>query len=145
MNLLLALALVLYALPLAATTIAAFVAAGGSEHSFVYAAAAACQFYQKNLELVLGNILTPLVTALAVTPRDLQATIPSRTKVIIGVFVLLLAITGIAYAQLSSHDAAVREYGTKAAQAFYDLADRYAHQLATFLALAFGIAARTKQ
>ncbi len=146
MTLLLILALALYSVPLLATAIAVFVAAGGPGHGFVDGIAALCQFYQKNLAFaVLGNILTPLVTALAIKPRDLQTGVPALTKGTIAVFVLLLAIAGAAYAELASQDTAIREYGKDVAQPFYDAIDAWARQLATFLALAFGITLKPEQ
>lgn len=145
MALLLTLALALYSIPLLTTAIAVFIAAGGPGHGFVDGIAALCQFYQKNLAFVLGNILTPLVTALAVKPRDLQTGVPALTKGAIAAFVFLLAVAGAAYAGLVSHDTAIREYGKDVAQPFYDAIDAWARQLATFLALAFGITIKPKQ
>ncbi len=144
MTFLLPLVLGIYALPLLAVALAAFFGLGGPEHSSVYAVGDISQFYQSNLAVIVGNLITPAVAAFSITTRTPQSAIPTSTKLLFLVLAALYVISLLAHAQLKAHDGALQQYGPAIAEAFYSLTTTDAVQVLTFIALTAGITLKGK-
>ncbi len=136
--------LFLYALPLVAVALVAFMGLGLSYHGFVVTVSEAVQFYKSNLALLFGNILTPLAAAFALKSPTLTTPVPRSTKVILPILAFLLILAAAVQAQLASHATALGEYGRSVHDVLIDLAKTDARELVTLLALVAGISLKER-